>query len=358
MSEAGETRLALEKQIEIAERLLQERRVTEAMAAFDAAEAMGADEDGCSAARWMAAMLGGNFEVAWRESDDIRARGGPDPHQFWMGEDPHGKRVIVRCLHGFGDAVQFLRFLPRLNAVAEQVIVEVPPRMLSLAPYLDGVGEVISWGEKAPQRAPEWDMQVEVMELPYLFRVHEAELPVATNYLQVPGACVLEAGRAMGDRRGLRVGLVWAAGEWNPARSLPLECFGDLVRSGAAEFWSLQGGDTSGAAEDWLRAGLLRDASICGDGLSVLAAVIANLDLVITVDTLAAHLAGSMGVPVWVLLQHAADWRWMTERSDSPWYPRLRLFRQVREGDWKGVMERLQPELLKLSGSIGEWTER
>ncbi len=121
MKLAAEQQGALEEQIALAEGLLNQRRIREALSAFDVAEAMGADPDGCSAARWMGAMLLGDFEAAWRENDAIRRRGGPDPHRFWMGEEIRGRRVMVRCLHGFGDAIQFLRFLPRLRALASEV---------------------------------------------------------------------------------------------------------------------------------------------------------------------------------------------------------------------------------------------
>ena len=341
----------LAEQISLAEELLEQRRLREAELAFHAAEQMGADADGCSAGRWMAAMLGGNFEAAWRESDLIVRRGGRDPHRFWEGEDLRGKRVIVRCLHGFGDAIQFLRYLPRLAALAAEVIVEVPPRMVSLAPFLVGMGSVITWGEEASAVAPSWDVQVEVMELPYLFRTTLPELPIAVDYLRVPKRDVEEARKVMGEPRGPRVGMVWAAGEWNPERSIPLRCLESLVSGGGAEFWSLQGGAAREDANEWVRAGQLRDAAVCGEGLRVLAAVMANLDLVISVDTLAVHLAGAMGKPAWVLLQQAADWRWMTKRSDSPWYPRARLFRQGSTGDWNGVVLSAQRELERITAS-------
>jgi len=349
LSVAEEHSAALLEQIGVAERLLEQRQLREAVRAFDVAEQMGADQDGCSAGRWMGAMLLGDLEAAWCESDAIRQRGGIDPHRFWMGENVRGKRVIVRCLHGFGDAIQFLRYLPRLQALAGHVIVEVPPRMLSLAPLLDGVDEVITWGLEASTQAPVWDVQIEVMELPYLFRTAQSDLPGSREYLKVPARDVDAAAKEMGPARRPRVGLVWAAGEWNVERSIPLGSLEPLVLADRAEFWSLQGGGAAEDAAQWVSAGLIRDAAVCGDGLKVLAAVIANLDLVITIDTLAAHMAGAMGKPTWILLQHAADWRWMAERCDTPWYPNTRLFRQSIKGDWNGVVERIRTELVRQS---------
>lgn len=332
--------------LECAEDMLLQRRLREACEIFHEAEAMGALPDRCSSGRWMASMLGGDFDAAWRESDAIRARGVPDPHRFWNGEDLRGARVIVRCLHGFGDAVQMLRYAPRLRQIASHVIFEVPPRMLTLAPFFEGVGEVVTWGKPTPKEPPEWDVQVEVTELPYLFRTTLNELPIETNYLKLPEDRVRQAAHAMGPATQPRIGVVWASGEWNPERSIPLSLLEPIMRESSAEFWSLQGDTAAQEARSWIEAGMLRDATaICGDGLVALAATIANLDLVIPVDTLAAHLAGALGKQAWVMLQHAADWRWMTSCEDCPWYPTLRLFRQPRPGDWSGTINRVRDAL-------------
>ena len=329
-----------------AEALLTERRLTDAWAAFDQAQALGATIDRCDAGRWMTAMFTGDFDSAWRTSDLLRARNAPDPHRFWNGEDIHGARLIVRCLHGLGDTVQMLQYAPRLSAQAASVVFEVPPRLLPLAACFQGVREAVTWGRFAPRQPPPWDVQVEVMELPYLFRVTPNDLPIATRYLELPAESKHETAMKMGPSESIRVGLVWAAGEWNPERSIPLAALRPLLDIQAFEFWNLQGGPAAAEA-DTTR---MRNAgAVCGDGLLALAATIANLDLVITVDTLAAHLAGALGTPAWLLLQQAADWRWMTARSDTPWYPHTRLFRQRREGDWNSVVEAV---LLALQGGV------
>jgi hypothetical protein len=331
-----------------AEEMLDGRRLSEACEIFHQAEAMGASPDRCSSGRWMTAMLCGDFEAAWQESDAIRMRGTPDPHRFWNGEDLRGARVIVRCLHGFGDAVQMFRYAPRLREVASRVIFEVPQRMLSLAPLFRGVDEVITWGEAAPEEPPEWDVQVEVTELPYLFRTKLNELPITPRYLDLPGEIVQQAADAMGPATKPRIGLVWASGEWNPERSIPLALFEPMVLEASVEFWSLQGDAAALDARPWIDRGMVGDATaICGDGLVALAATIANLDLVITVDTLAAHLAGALGKPAWVMLQYAADWRWMIARDDTPWYPSVRLFRQPKPGDWSGAVGAVRDALHK-----------
>ena len=328
-----------------AEALLTSRRLNDAFLAFDEAQALGAAADRCDAGRWMLAMLNGDFDSAWRTSDLLRARNAPDPHRFWHGEDIRGIRLIVRCLHGLGDTVQMLRYASLLSAQAS-VVFEVPPRLLDLATCFRGVSQVITWGKLAPSAAPPWDVQVEVMELPYLFRTKPDDLPITTRYLEPPAKDIRATAAKMGTKDSFRIGLVWAAGEWNPERSIPLAALDRLLQNQAFEIWNLQGGPS--AAEG--QSSPMRDAqAICGDGLLALAATIANLDLVITVDTLAAHLAGAMGTPAWVLLQHTADWRWMHGRSDSPWYPHMRLFRQHREGEWKPVVDAV---LLALKGGI------
>ncbi|HKO17371.1 MAG TPA: hypothetical protein VJU82_00640, partial [Acidobacteriaceae bacterium] len=150
-----------EEALRYAEWLLECRKLAHAVPALNCAELRGASPDRCSAGRWLAAMLRGDFPAAWVESDAIRSRGAPDLNRFWQGEDIRGKRVIVRCLHGFGDAVQFLRFAPMLRALVSKLIVEVPPAMSEIARCFQGVDSVITWGEQAPAVPPQWDVQVE-----------------------------------------------------------------------------------------------------------------------------------------------------------------------------------------------------
>ena len=325
-----------------AETFITQRSIEQGRRCFDLAEREGADPDRCSGGRWIAAMLAGDFEAAWQESDELRRRSARDPHRLWNGEAFDGQRVIVRCLHGFGDAVQMLRFATRLSQVAASVVYEVAPRFVEVARCVEGIGEVITWGTGAPDQTPRWDVQIEIMELPYIFRTTCRDLPIVAGYLRVPDKEKELALRRMGGHRGPRVGVVWAAGEWNVERSIPFSMLESLLATERIEFWSLQGG---AAAVQTQEAGVRDVNAICGDGLLQLAAAIAQLDLVVTVDTLAAHLAGAMGIRVWVLLHYAADWRWMTKREDSPWYPTMRLFRQRQAGDWISVLEEVMTAL-------------
>jgi hypothetical protein len=329
--------------LEEADELLNRRDPT-SLQLFQLAESCGADADHCAAGRWMAHMFMGDFASAWRESDSIRLRGGADPHRMWTGESLKDRHIIVRSLHGYGDAIQFLRYAPRLRSIAAEVTYEVPPALYELAPYIEGVDNVVTWGRLAPVNPVSWDTQIEIMELPYIFRTEMRDLPLAQQYVHPPQARCSCINRKLGGNHP-RVGVVWAAGEWNQSRSVPFPVFSELLAEPACEFWSLQGGT---AQADWSElppSSRLRDSADLGDGILNLACIISQLDLVITVDTLAAHLAGAMGVPAWVMLQHAADWRWMACGTTSPWYPSLRLFRQHVPGDWSGLIEEVRQEL-------------
>jgi hypothetical protein len=321
-----------------ADALLRRRQLSDAIACFYQAEQPGFDSNRCASGRWTAFMLSGQFVSAWEESDAIRHREGTDPRSSCQDTVLRDKRLIVRCLHGFGDTVQFLRFAPRLRALTSRLIIEVAPRMVDLARCIDGVQEVITWGPSQPD-CTEWDMQVEVMELPYLFRITAGDLPIASNYVKPPAKKLCPPMGIVDSTPSPQIGVVWSCGNWNLSRSVPLQMLTPLLQQPDCCFWNLQGGP---ARTDWQKMrchSMMCDAQeLCDGGLLPLAVVISQLDLVITVDTLAAHLAGAMNIPVWVLLQHEADWRWMVGRDDSPWYPSMRLFRQSRPSSWAGTI--------------------
>ena len=332
--------------------LLSTWQLKAALTAFDDAQELGADADECAGGRWRTFMLLGDMEAAWREADAIRSRGNPDPHRVWDGSSLDGKRVIVRCLHGFGDTIQMIRFVPQLMSMASFVILEVQPRLIPLLSHLPFLKrerlQVSTWGEHAEFHTPPWDIQIEIMEVPYALRVTRAELPANACYLQVAKSEIARVQEEMGPELVPRVGLVWTAGKWNPDRAIPFQQLRPLLRS-PAEFWSLVDPEDYAELGPSAAAFPIRDAGRLGAGISGLTATIAALDLLITTDTLAAHLAGAMGVPVWVLLPYCADWRWMQE-DEPPWYPSMLLFRQPKLGDWLDVVSRvdakLQPFLL------------
>lgn len=292
------------------------------------------------AALWLAAMRRGDWAEAWRQTDRIelprRASQARDDfareprHLLWDGTPFAGRSVLVRCEHGLGDTLQFIRFVPRLSRMARHVSVRVQPPLLGLlsgAPGLGAVGN--AWSAEA---APAHDVAIEVMELPYALRSSIANLPPPYPHLRAKVAGTLDFDWPRDER--LRVGLVWAASDWDRSRSIPPALMEPLLRVDEVRFFSLQQGE---AAHDALSMRLVALSRHTGDIAAAAAAMLA-LDLVISVDAMAAHLAATLGRPTWLLLKHDADWRWMRGRGDSPWYPAMRLFRQPAPGDWRSVI--------------------
>ncbi len=321
---------------ESAATLLQARLIPDALSALADAERFGFDPDQCSAARWDCFMFLGRFTDAWAESDAIARRGSPDPHRFWDGQPFHQKRVILRCLHGLGDTIQFIRYAPLIRGAAARLIVETHPPLVRLLRHVRGVDEVITWGADAPHQPPEWDTQVEINELPRIFATTLRTIPAEVPYLHVP--LELSAPKPSQTSRKI-VGVNWESSAWNQARSIPGPQFAAALNDLPFAVRSLQYGPHR-ALFPPVR---LTDGDILDAAIDML-----PLDLIITVDTMTAHLAGALGKPVWVLLPFEADWRWMLDRNDSPWYPTMRLFRQRKQGDWQSALQELRRAALAL----------
>jgi len=284
---------------------------------------------------WMRCMLSGEFEKAWQKTDkDLRARAGQPcwhlPRHFqyiWDGNPLEGKRVLVRCYHGLGDTIQFIRYMPLLKAVAAEVIVWAQRELLPLLETAQGIDQLLPLHDGTPEVA--YDTDVEIMELPHIFRTTLATIPAHVPYLHVEPRFLSSAPEQ------LAVGVVWQAGNWDGRRSIPFSALAPLAAIPGVQLCILQGD------AEW--AGWQAGVGINPGALNLYeyARVVRGLDLLITVDSMPAHLAGALGVPVWTLLHADADWRWMQHRNDSPWYPTMRLFRQTQAGDWAGVVERL-----------------
>jgi hypothetical protein len=285
---------------------------------------------------WGDAIRRGAWEDAWRVSDAVlRARGGapgwhlPRHEQWvWDGTPVEGRRVLVRCYHGLGDTIMCARFLPALRARAAHVTLWVQPALLRLLARAPGVDALLPLHDGTPD--VDYDVDVEVMELPHLLRATPASVAATVPYLDVPPAPRARDGR-------LHVGLVWESGDWNRAhRSVPPALLAPLGAAPGVVFHRLQ----RGAAD---APGFGADGG--SDDVYEAARAIRALDLVISIDSMAAHLAGAMGVPTWVLLAHDADWRWLEGRDDTPWYPTARLFRQPAPGEWAPVVDHVAARL-------------
>ncbi|MED5518248.1 MAG: glycosyltransferase, partial [Pseudomonadota bacterium] len=259
----------------------------------------------------------------------------------WRGRQAlTGKTLLLTTEQGYGDMIQFCRYLPDLITRAGQVVVEMPPPLIPLVTAMDPALKVIA--TDAP--LPPFDMHCPLMSLPLALTTRLETIPGAGGYLRADSQKVQSWRRRLGAPKRPRVGLVWhttSPSRNSPRKSLPLA---DLRRHlpAGADYVSLQKEHT---AVDLTGAGDLR---LFGDGLhdfAETAALTAAMDLVISIDTSTAHLAGALGKPVWLLLHTPADWRWLEDRDDSPWYAHMRLYRQTRRGDWAPVLTRVAEDL-------------
>jgi hypothetical protein len=235
--------------------------------------------------------------------------------QIWDGTPLHG-RVLIRCYHGLGDTLQFIRYAPLVRARSAEVVVWAQPALLPLLGTVAGISRVLPLHDGDPGVA--CDVDVEIMELPFVFRTTLDTIPAAVPYL--------DAGpRQPATDERLRVGVMWRAGDWNSARSIPFDLVRMWLDVPGIRWQSLQHPARLDEADSRLE--------LCPvDNIWRLARAMCALDLVISVDTMSAHLAGALGLPAWTLLPRQPDWRWLHNRTDTPWYPTMRLFRQSRSG--------------------------
>ncbi|MCA6125209.1 hypothetical protein J6500_25420 [Bradyrhizobium sp. WSM 1704] len=310
---------------------------------FDPSSAEKAGQD------WIDAMRAGEFERAWRINDRDLARlrrSGVDKHsgprhmqRIWRGEELGGRHVLVRCYHGLGDTIQFIRFMPALRAVAREVTVWCQPALLPLLATAEGIDRAIPLHDGVPD--VEFDVDIEIMEVPHAIRARQGQIALQRPYLSLPPGGA-EFQRSRSGR--VAVGLVWEVGAWDKRREIPVAALRRLSGSSTV-LYSLQLGPGAAMAES-IGARDISTADIC-----LLARRIAQLDLVVCVDTMLAHLAGALGLEVWVLLHADCDWRWPAHGERSIWYPTARLFRQSRPGDWTSVIEEVRNALDQRNGA-------
>lgn len=291
-------------------------------------------------------MQRGDFAGAWSISDELLPRhlaGPPEAHDVprhqqvvWNGVSLQDKRVLVRCYHGLGDTIQFIRYIPLLKTLAAQVTVWAQPSLIPLLSTACGIDHFIPLHDGTPDC--DYDADVEVMELPYVFRTTMETIPAQVPYLHVDAFSL--------DDCKMKVGLVWRGGEWDPRRDVPFDLFTQLAEIQEISFYVLQQEVTGLEHHESFKTILPPGA----DALTT-ARIMRALDLIISVDSMPAHLAGALGIRTWILLQRDADWRWMSDRSDSPWYPTMRLFRQQQPRDWQPVVAQVKRELRKVLSS-------
>jgi tetratricopeptide (TPR) repeat protein len=297
----------------------------------------------------------GRLGDAWPEHEwrfrvgSLAAPGFRQPQ--WHGQDPAGQRILLHAEQGYGDTLQFVRYAPLLVERQAEVILRVQPPLRRLLAALPGI-TVISEDEVLP----DFDLHCPLLSLPLAFGTELNTIPAKTPYLTAPPP---SNGQVLPRNGRLRVGLVWAGSprtadprshRADKRRSIKLAALASLSAIEGIQWISLQHGDAAREMDDtdWPMLDPMEAVTDFADT----AALVAQLDLVISVDTAVAHLAGALGVPVWVLSRFDGCWRWLTDRSDSPWYPRLTLFRQKQPGNWAPVIAAVKNALAERARSM------
>jgi len=264
----------------------------------------------------------------------------------WQGEELEGRRILLFCEQGFGDAIQFVRYAPLVADRGGHVILACPEQLTRLFRTMRGVHELTP----RESQLPPFDVHCPLMSLPHVLGTTLESIPAEVPYLHPVASDIDAWRRRVSERPGLRVGVVWAGASFfkdDRRRSCPLEALEPLLETPGASFFSLQIGPRS--ADLARLGGRIVDLSPHLGDFADTAAAISQLDLVISVDTAVVHLAGALAKPVWVLLRFQNEWRWLTNRQDSPWYPTARLFRQDKPGDWPGAVEQVIRALRQFS---------
>jgi tetratricopeptide (TPR) repeat protein len=316
--------------------LTRQGRLTDAIAACEAgirvSPALAQAHWNLATASLLSGDLARGFEAfEWRKKHpQFGADFRPLPGRYWDGGEAQGKTILVRAEQGLGDAIQFARYLPMIRDRGARPVLQCAPALAPLIRSIPGV-EACVFGDPLPC----YDAWADHLSLPRILGTTLASIPAPGRYLAADPV------RAEQWRGRLPIGRkVGIALRGNPLhggdrqRSIPADCIGRLPEIAGLHFVSLQHGESAD------RLGL-PDLTRWMTDYAETAALIENLDLVVTVDTSVAHLAGALGKPVWILLPHAPDWRWLLNRSDSPWYASARLLRQASAGDWSGVWSRV-----------------
>lgn len=310
--------------------------VDEALSACDTVLAAAPEH---AEAHWNKALLlllKGDYQAGWQEYEwRWKKRNFTSPLRSfaqprWQGEPAFGKTILIHAEQGFGDTLQFSRYIPLVAARCDRVVLECHPPLVALMESLAENLDVVAMGHPLP----EYDLHLPLLSLPLIFGTVVETIPGYVPYLTPPDdRLALWCGTVMEEKR-FKVGLCWAGKSYpDPQRSCPVGKLAPLAEVDDVSWYSLQVGWDGGLPLP------MTDFTAHLNDFSDTAALISQLDLVITVDTAVAHLAGALGKPTWVLLTHAPDWRWMLDRGDTPWYPTARLFRQKHPFAWRELVQ-------------------
>jgi tetratricopeptide (TPR) repeat protein len=326
-------------------------KLSEAVVSFQRVLDLNPDYEGAELALGLSLLALGRLSEGWPHYESRwktpELKNVPRYEPRWRGEDPSGRTILVSRDQGYGDAIQFVRYAELLHQRGAKVIIECTAPVAQLLTTCPGVDDVVVVGDPLPA----FDFALPLVSLPGVFGTTLENAPSRVPYLR-PDAGLVERWRdELGHEQALKVAIAWhgrASHPNNHVRSIPLSHFESIARTAGIRLYSIQVGhgreQLARIAKDWP----IVDLSDKLGNFCDTAAVLCNCDLLITCDSAPAHLAGALGLPVWVALRFTPDWRWMLDRDDSPWYPTMRLFRQTRRGDWGNVFERIAVELQSL----------
>lgn len=297
-------------------------------------------------------LLLGDFTAGWanyearKSAPQLKLRRAPKLAPNWNGEPIDGKRLFIYGEQGFGDSIQFVRFVPKLIEMGASVHLDVQPELISL---ITDTGWPIELVAETEAKYEQYDFECSLLSLPKALSLSVDDLPVTTRYLLAGNERAAYWQGKLVNLSQPRIGLCWAG---NPAhkndhrRSISTDQFSRFCIGCDAEFVSLQKDYYDHELDEFAANQVcLRNWADEFFNFSETAALIGCLDLVITVDTAIAHLAGALGKDVWILVDHAPDWRWLLNRPDSPWYPTMRIYRQDTLDDWDSVLSRVADDL-------------
>lgn len=302
--------------------------------------------------RWdraLTLLMDGRFKEGFEEYDARWKLSKSPPRSFpqdrWEGGPLNSHTLFIHREQGFGDAIQFLRLIPSIKKrYGGTIILECQPELMRLFDGFEGIDQLHSFG----QPLPDFDLWVPLMSLGHILGVEEKTIPMDIPFLTAPVSDRFHVRPAVDS--GLNIGIVWAGSPTHQndrRRSTKIEKFLNLARHKNTTFFSLQKGERVSDLTQTGASCLIIDAGSTLRDFADTACVIDQLDLIITIDTSVAHLAGAMGKEVWLLLPFTPDWRWMLKREDSPWYPQMKIIRQPKPGDWDSVFKKVDQMLGK-----------
>ena len=320
-------------------------RFDEALARYDDAVRLAPDNAQSHNNRSLLWLLLGDFARGWPEQEwRWRTKAFSwytSSKPRWDGSDLDGRTILLFAEQGLGDTLQFIRYAPLVKMRGGRVVVECQPLLQPLLSRCPGIDQLLTQGSPRP----DYDVEAPLLSLPSILGTTLDAIPALVPYLAVDPSLVSRWRSELREGR-FKVGVVWQGNRGHSGdrwRSAPLAQFASLAEAPGVQLYSLQKGP---GAEQAAGAGFpIIDLGNRLEHFADAAAVMMSLDLVVTVDTAAAHCAGALGVPVWVALPFAPDWRWLLDREDSPWYPTMRLFRQKQFGQWPEVFARIAAEI-------------